>query len=398
MSFPSSLADIFGYTPSSSQSSENSTETNDDGEQTNKTDANGNEIFESSGAITVTRNYRRQYGPSNAYQDVVNGQTYVYYSGLQTTTPTPSYIQNCDARYGSSVEDLTYEGEGYPLCCKASRGNIFYYTIPIYRKSLIWLRLAEAINRAGYPEFAFAVLKDGINQYTLPEVVEDYTTSAHLDEQGDTIWTWNRDSTRVTGFVQDTTYFHRLDYGTYGAMYYVTDSTRLQKFNSLLNFKDEIWNSTYGIHAKGTGLARYTQGNNAVLWSSADEGAIATSIAGYRDSVYYDYSKLLLAQGVNVGTASQEAIINAVENLIVDELALETAFEGNRFTDLVRIAEHKNASGYNGTDWLANKIANRGSKAATSTAAAVENFDASIYAKLQDTSHWYFALPAWTGK
>ena len=392
------VADIFGYTPSSSQSSENRTETNDDGEQTNKSDANGNEIFESSGAITVTRNYRRQYGPSNAYQDVVNGQTYVYYSGLQTTTPTPSYIQNCDARYGSSVEDLTYEGEGYPLCSKASRGNNFYYTIPIYRKSLIWLRLAEAINRAGYPEFAFAVLKDGINQYTLPEVVEDYTTSAHLDEQGDTIWTWNRDSTRVTGFVQDTTYFHRLDYGTYGAMYYVTDSTRLQKFNSLLNFKDEIWNSTYGIHAKGTGLARYTQGNNAVLWSSADEGAIATSIAGYRDSVYYDYSKLLLAQGINVGTASQEAIINAVENIIVDELALETAFEGNRFTDLVRIAEHKNASGYNGTDWLANKIANRGSKAATSTAAAVENFDASIYAKLQDTSHWYFALPAWTGK
>ena len=33
---------------------------------------------------------------------------------------------------------------------------------------------------------------------------------------------------------------------------------------------------------------------------------------------------------------------------------IETAFEGNRFTDLVRIAEHKT----DGIEWLAKKIAN----------------------------------------
>lgn len=396
------VADIFGYTPSSSQSSANSTETQDDGTSKNKTDANGNEIYESSGAITVTRNYRRQYGPSNAYQDVVNKQTYVYYPGTLSNNMIPSYIQNCDARLGKSIEDLSYEGDPYPLCSKAARGNSFFYTIPTYRKSLIWLRLAEAINRAGYPEFAFAILKDGINQYTLPEVVDDYYTQNRLDENGDSIPIWNRDSTQIRGYEQDTIRFKRLDYGTYGAMYYVTDSTRLSQFNTFLNFKDEIWNSTYGIHAKGTGLPRYSSvgGSSATstLWTSSDEGAVPTSIGGYRDSVYYDYSKQLLAQGVTLGVSPQSDIINAIENLIVDELALETAFEGNRFTDLIRIAEHKTASGYDGTEWLAQKIANRGTKAAISTAAGVDGYDASIYAKLKNTANWYFALPVWNTK
>ena len=91
--------------------------------------------------------------------------------------------------------------------------------------------------------------------------------------------------------------------------------------------------------------------------------------------------------------ASEADIINAIENVIVDELALETAFEGNRFTDLVRIAEHKNASGFDGTEWLARKIANRGTKAATEESPAVEGFDAALYSKLKNTALWYFSLP-----
>ncbi|MBQ6966017.1 MAG: hypothetical protein IJP82_10105 [Bacteroidaceae bacterium] len=391
------VADIYGYTPTSSQSSDVNTSTDDDGNTSNSTDANGNETYSSSGAITVTRNYRRQYGPSNAFQDVVNQQTYVSYTGLSTNLSV-SYVENCDARYGLSVEDYSYEGEGYPLCCKAASGSSFYYTIPTYRKTLIWLRMAEAINRAGYPEFAFAILKDGINQYTLPEVVERYDLEARLDANGDSIPVWNSDSTKILRYEMDTIYYKELDYGTYGAMYYVTDSARLAKFNTFLNFKDEIWNATYGIHAKGAGCAQYITGNRASFWSSADQGAVTTSIGGYRDSIYYDYSKLLLKQGIVLGTASQEDVINAVENIIVDELALETAFEGNRFTDLVRIAEHKTASGYDGIEWLAQKIANRGTKAATNTAAAVDGYDADIYSKLKNTANWYFALPAWTTK
>ncbi|MBQ0022563.1 MAG: hypothetical protein KBT29_04920 [Prevotellaceae bacterium] len=408
------VADIYGYTPSSSQSSEETTTTNDNGEQA----ATGE--YESSGAITVTRNYKRQYGPSAAYQDVNNKQTYLYYKNYSasTTSEVASVIENCDARYGNSVQNLTYEGEAYPLCCKAAYGSTFYYTIPTYRKTLIWLRLAEAINRAGFPEFAFAILKDGLNQYTLPYLGTRYEpvvdangfavyTCLDPDEEIQTVYesvtadttiyyyqdadgkyaeyTMPVDLRWVPSFIEhenDSVYLN----GSYGALYYVTDKEQVEKFDNFLYFRDEIWNSTYGIHARGAGF-----GN----WTSSNTGQYTTNISGYRDSVYYDYSKLILAQGVNLGTASKDDIIDAVENIIVDELALETAFEGNRFTDLVRIAEHKNASGKNGTDWLAKKIANRGTKAATSTSQAVDGYDANLFAKLQNTANWYFSLPAW---
>lgn len=95
-------------------------------------------------------------------------------------------------------------------------------------------------------------------------------------------------------------------------------------------------------------------------------------------------------------TASKEAVINAIENVIVDELALETAFEGNRFTDLVRIAEHKNASGFGGTEWLASKIADRDMKVDKNDPSVVYGTrNDEIYNKLLDPANWYFEKPEW---
>ncbi|MCQ2256624.1 MAG: RagB/SusD family nutrient uptake outer membrane protein [Bacteroidaceae bacterium] len=398
------IADIFGYTPTSSQSTNETSSS----ESTSNTTAESS--FETSGAITVSYNYKRQYGPSEAYSDVCNDQTIVNYTRTTTAEPTASYIMNTDARTFWSVEDYAYEGKPYPLCSKASSGTTFYYSVPIYRKTLIWLRLAEAINRAGYPEFAFAILKDGINQYSLPRIVDRYperydaqgrlilykastdhylykdlTTGIFhgLNEEGE----WE-EHVIANGYVviRDTIKNDSIAYGSAGQLYYAADTTRISKFTSFLDFRDEVWNSTYGIHAKGCGFGK---------WTSSNKGEVTTNISGYRDSVYYDYSKLLLKQGVNIKTAPVEDVINAVENIIVDELALETAFEGNRFTDLVRIANHKDASGYNGTEWLATKIANRGTKKATEKSPAVEGYNADIESKLMNKANWYFKLPAW---
>lgn len=411
------VADIFGYTPSSAQYSDENVENN-----TNKVDANGNTEYKAAGAISVKMNWKRQYGPSNAYTGVNEAQSYINYVTTNVNNPTYSIIENCDARYAVSIYDHTYEGEPYPLCSKAAKGTQFFYTIPTYRKTLIWLRLAEAINRAGYPEFAFAILKDGINQYSLPKVVEKVEYNPVISNIGSSSYysRYNADLD-VTVYVDttagnekfyyydenqqfveypntvlgskwknvvDTLRYKALDYGDHNAMYYVTDSVQLRSFNTFLNFNDDIWNSTYGIHAKGAGFGSWT----------SRTGEVTTNISGDRDNGVYDYALLLSKQNVDVNKSSKEDIINAIENIIVDELALETAFEGNRFTDLVRIAEHKNASGYNGTEWLARKIANRNYRPATSETQEQGSFDDALFAKLKNTKNWYFSLPEWNVK
>lgn len=421
------VADIYGYNPSSQQSSDVSTS---DGET--NTDVNGDDIYEASGAIAVSPSYKRQYGPSNAYQDIVNQQTYISTTTVNSTL-TPSFQPNEDARSYWSVEE-TYDndGEAYSLCAKAARGASFFYTIPTYRKTLIWLRLAEAINRAGYPEFAFAILKDGLNRYTIPTVgnkayvdgesddpaiyktvvIDDVTyfikentnngtivyvvadegampndqNNKYTLENGELV-EYTKSITSNTWKWQMNTYRAMMYAEPYQPMHYVTDTLTLQKFNQFLDFSGDVWDGTYGIHAKGAG--GFISGTGMLYQM--------TTISGTFDEGHYDYSTMLEKYGLTT-SSSQEDIIDAIENLIVDELALETAFEGNRFTDLVRIAEHKNASGYNGTEWLAKKIANRGTKAAADSSPAVDAFDNAIYTKLQNTNNWYFELPKWTTK
>ena len=67
-----------------------------------------------------------------------------------------------------------------------------------------------------------------------------------------------------------------------------------------------------------------------------------------------------------------DVVQNCVEDLIVDEEAMELAFEGTRFFDLMRVAHRRNDPSY-----LANRVARR---------------DASLKSKLLDTRNWYFRL------
>jgi hypothetical protein len=366
------VADIFGYTPTSSQNT-----------SVGETEE-GEEEVSTSGAISVRPNYRRQYAPSLAYEGVNEAQTYVHYevSGVE---PLRIDYECGDARFSASVGKVTYEGEAYNLCGKASSGSTFYYTIPIYRKTLVWLRLAEAINRAGYPEFAFAILKDGLNRNNLP-VIETRTVKKPVVDPETGEPTLDPETGKEITVSVDERY---VKYNAAEALYYVTDTLQLQAFNSFLDFTDDIWNTNFGIHARGCGYGS---------WAGEYR---TTNLTGTRDSVVYAYDKLLLKQGVDLKDAnvSKNDIINAVENVIVDELALETAFEGNRFTDLVRIAEHKNAAGYNGTEWLADKIACRGMKVDKNDPTNVKGErDEVLYGKLLDLSNWYLDKPVWDVK
>ena len=364
------VADIFGFTPTSSQSS--STSENDDGDEETAT----------SGAITVTPNHETQTIASGAFYTLAKSQDYVYYQ--KSGNYAIGSLYECgDVRYQKSVYDYTHDGESFSLCAKAAKGYSFYYTIPIYRKTIIWLRLAEAINRAGFPEYAFGILKDGLCQGTWPELVDKQSYTY------DTVWN-DVDPTMWDTILVDTTFYQEMKYNEDNALSYV-DSVAFKNF--FLDFSDEVWSGNYGIHARGCGY------NNSMWADGSTELAYRTNLSGDHDildgDTLYNYHKLIRNAGYDPEDKAQA--IEAIENLIVDELALESAFEGNRFTDLVRVAERR---GDKGAEWLALKIAlrdRRYNKLKDDPSVREDQINAAkasaLYQKLLNKSNWYFSLP-----
>jgi len=363
------VADIFGYTPTSSQNNE--TTTNSDGEEESN----------SSGAISVIPTYKAQAIPSPRYKAISDAQTYVNWDIVNMERED---LLCGDARYKYATAQVIFSEEGFTsdismrLASKAARGMTFYYTIPIYRKTLVWLRFAEAINRAGFPQIAFAILKDGLNEYNWPQIGQTRSVREEIvDAEGNPVL----DEEGNPSYREYTQYFTR--YNQYGALHYV-DSAEIADFK--FDPTNEILRRNYGIHARGCGYGEWRTAGGTTAESPV------TNITGYNDSTVFDFAPRLLLEGVDVKKASKNDIINAVENVISDELALELAFEGYRFSDLVRMANHKNASGYDGTAWLAAKIADRDVQANNGT----RNND--LYNKLLNPSNWYFTKPTWSVK
>ena len=144
----------------------------------------------------------------------------------------------------------------------------------IYRRTLIYLRMAEALNRAGYPRFAFEILSTGVNDNIINNViVPEYPEDADI----------------LTQF---------------------KFSTSTQNGYVIWNPESSLQNqNTMGIHSRGSG---YTPKNE-----------------------YYI-----------MPTGTIEEQIEAVEDLIMTEEALEFAFEGYRFYDIMRVSLRRNDPSY----------------------------------------------------
>ena len=59
--------------------------------------------------------------------------------------------------------------KNYAVCSKYQTRNVH-----ILRRAMVYLRLAEALNRAGFPRFAFQILKQGVNNSVLESEVIPY--------------------------------------------------------------------------------------------------------------------------------------------------------------------------------------------------------------------------------
>ena len=128
-------------------------------------------------------------------------------------------------------------------------------SLPMLRPATVYLRYAEAINRAGYPTAAFAVLKYGLSSQTL------------------------NDTLRV-------------------------DSNEVKRWRPYLDFRASQFDGNVGTAARGLGMGIRWDKEQFVIPAAADT-------------------------------------VDFVERAILEELAAENCFEGNRFFDLLCASRHR---------------------------------------------------------
>lgn len=237
-------------------------------------------------------NYEVSLTPSSALENLSAAQSNNYITSEKEVIYTPSGLS--DNRSGDLRLKSTWSHDAnrrvgdrrvdYQTISKYTLANVH-----IYRRTMVYLRLAEALNRAGFPHFAYQILARGVNNSVIQQYVLPYCTNA-----------------------SDSAFVGQFNFYNNGSNsgYVVFDIDNMEgDFN------------TIGIHSRGSGWACY-------------------------DENYQMPNDTTLT-----GTDLRDYQIEKVEDMIVDENALEFAFEGTRYYDLLRVALRRNDPNY-----LINKV------------------------------------------
>lgn len=227
---------------------------------------------------------------------------------------------------GSLLDDMQY-------IAKYATPNVH-----LYRRSMVYLRMAEALNRAGYPRFAYQILETGVNN----QIIEDSVIRPpKQDPEVEVFCNEYADAAVRHHYRRDSVWLRQFNFPN--------TSYVLARNNNYTNNAN-----TMGLHSRGSG------------WTASNE--------------FYNMPQ-------NPDLSGEELVqwqMEQVEDLIMDEEALEFSFEGHRYYDLMRVALRRNDPSY-----LANRIyARRG-------ADRVNEVRALIRKDLNVEANWYLD---WSGK
>lgn len=265
-----------------------------------------------------------QIAPSATYKEMSEKAPYYYIT--KDKLPGSTYIYKGEkTNIGDGRANMISVGGSATTSSnvyvqKSSSGYVY-----LYRLSTVFLRLAEALNRAGYSDLAFYILKTGFGSNEIGK----YLARRYVPG---------------VSFFPEKYYF--ISEKSYKFLHESSVSMLVEADS--VYFLNSASKHMVGIHFHGAG--------------AVDDGATWMSAYNYKDVVEERIEKIRGDFGLPAGAYSEEEYINAVEDLLCDEYAMEFAFEGTRFSDLLRIARHKNMAGNFGGAfgdiWLSKKLEN----------------------------------------
>lgn len=252
--------------------------------------------------------------PSNSWKTLNASQALYKFEKLKDKDTL--YVITSDAKDLRSVpywESKSGDEEGETI----DSYNKFSTDIIIYRRSIAYLRWAEALNSLAKQRYDVAP-----------------------------------DSKEARQFAEDA--FHLLKDAS--LVFFPKGSDVRNRFN---RFEKEIQAEFTGVHARG-----------------CPDVALDTTV------FILDLAKKYKSEPSNF---TFNDTIEYIDNLIIDELALESTLEGNRFGDLIRFAKRRQAWGDgNYRDFLAKRVAERGVNEEETMR------DEELYNKLNDSEeYWY---------
>ena len=247
--------------------------------------------------------------PSQALKSLSESQVYCNRTSNGDTGYAPTNLTNNlkgDLRLASCWQtyNYNYAGRVNPAADRPTTQMVSKFQTPnvhLWRRAMVYLHMAEALNRAGMPLFAYRILATGINNNVIAELQHEYPA--------DSLWL---------------------------AQFDFPNTAYILRTESPTAF------TTIGVHSRGSGYTEYNE--------------------------HYAMPQ---------GTLQQQ--IEAVEDLIVSEEALELAFEGQRFYDLMRVSLRRNDPTY-----LSSRIYSRSGPSAPTD----------IGANLNDPQTWHLH---WSG-